>query len=134
MTQEQLCLQYNLPFVEANGMSIIGIQKEFDMTNLPINGLRHPLEANMTGWYLWSGETFPTENTDWVAIHASHISELYPEINKFLGLPPGWRFLKAGEYEDVWSDETLYDIEPLNPDDETFYHFKKNKNFYLNKD
>ena len=53
MTQEQLCLQYNLPFVEANGMSIIGIQKEFDMTNLPINGLRHPLEANMTGWYLW---------------------------------------------------------------------------------
>ncbi|WP_434048948.1 MULTISPECIES: immunity protein Imm33 domain-containing protein [Sorangium] len=26
---------------------------------------------------------------------------------RFLGLPPGWRFLIADEHEDVWKDPSL---------------------------
>ena len=29
------------------------------------------------------------------------------QIKKYLGLAPGWRFLIAGDYEDVWFDERL---------------------------
>jgi hypothetical protein len=29
------------------------------------------------------------------------------EILKFLGLPPGWRFLTDGLYVDVWYDAAL---------------------------
>jgi hypothetical protein len=28
---------------------------------LPINGLRHPQNADTNGWYIWAGETFSTE-------------------------------------------------------------------------
>jgi hypothetical protein len=28
----------------------------------------------------------------------------------FLGLPPGWRFLIAGEHEDVWEDPSLLNV------------------------
>jgi hypothetical protein len=29
---------------------------------------------------------------------------------RFLGLPPGWRFLVAGDYEDVWEEQSLLDV------------------------
>ena len=28
----------------------------------------------------------------------------------FMALPPGWRFMVAEDYEDVWSDSTLLNI------------------------
>lgn len=39
-----------------------------------------------------------------------HLDQLCPEIQKFLGLPPGWRFLIAENYEDVWFDISLLDV------------------------
>ena len=40
-------------------------------------------------------------------IHTLHLYEWKPEIIKYLGLPPGWRFLIAPGYEDVWFDPNL---------------------------
>jgi hypothetical protein len=39
--------------------------------------------------------------------HFKHIDEWAPNIKKYLGLPPGWRFLIAGDYEDVWFDPDI---------------------------
>ncbi|WP_203899693.1 immunity protein Imm33 domain-containing protein [Virgisporangium aliadipatigenens] len=49
-------------------------------TELPINGLRHPLR---------------------------HLVHQRPELMVYLALPAGWRFLLAPGYEDVWSDGSL---------------------------
>jgi hypothetical protein len=35
------------------------------------------------------------------------VKDKCPEALPFLGLPPGYRFLVAGEYVDVWYDSTL---------------------------
>jgi hypothetical protein len=35
------------------------------------------------------------------------LADWCPGVLRFLGLPPGWRFLLAGHYEDVWQDEAL---------------------------
>ena len=43
-------------------------------------------------------------------LHVEHLADWCPEIRKYLGLPPGWRFLIAGDHEDVWYDESLLDV------------------------
>jgi hypothetical protein len=64
--------------------------------------------GDTSGWYIWAGEGSPSSDPDFfVPLHLEHLSEWRPEILKFLGLPPGWRFLTAGKYEDVWYDATL---------------------------
>ena len=40
-------------------------------------------------------------------IHLSHLIEEKHHWLKFLGLAPGWRFLWAPTFEDVWYDPEL---------------------------
>jgi len=90
----------------------VGIARDFRPGVRPINGLRHPAEGDTTGWYIWDGQReIPQEEAEFfVALHAEHLKEYAPEVLKFLALPPGWRFLKAGDYEDVWYDPKLLNI------------------------
>lgn len=69
----------------------------------PINGLRLEAHGNMCGWYLWAGPDFSTD-PDWFSvIHFHHLDRSLPFF-PYLTLPPGWRFLVAPGYEDVWQD------------------------------
>ena len=36
-----------------------------------------------------------------------HLADWCPDALRFLGLPPGWRFLVAGAYADAWEDPQL---------------------------
>jgi hypothetical protein len=73
---------------------------------LPLNGLRHPPQGDTCGWYLWNGD--PSMQEDFFKpTHVSHIYEEYPLTRKLLGLAPGFRFLSAGDYLDVWFDPHL---------------------------
>jgi hypothetical protein len=72
--------------------------------------LRHPVADDISGWYLWCGEEFSSAKDFFQPIHARHIYEEFPEIVKLLGLPPGYRFLLAGEYLDVWYDAALLGV------------------------
>ncbi len=45
-----------------------------------------------------------------VPLHVEHLGEWCPEAVPYLALPPGWRFLLAPDYEDVWFDATLLEI------------------------
>jgi hypothetical protein len=85
----------------------IGISKNFDPHNFPINGLRHPPTIDTTGWYIWSGEHLSEDPDYFVPLHAAHLIEQQSEIVKYLGLAPGWRFLYAPGQEDVWFDGSL---------------------------
>ena len=73
----------------------------------PVNGLRHRVAADTCGWYIWAGEVLPEDDDFFVPLHVEHVSQWRPEIIPYLSLPPGWRFLIAPGYEDVWYDHTL---------------------------
>lgn len=85
----------------------VGISPNVRAGLMPLNGLRHRPEGDTTGWYLWAGETMGSEPDFFVPLHIEHLSVWYPSVVPFLGLPPGWRFLVADAYEDVWEDPTL---------------------------
>jgi hypothetical protein len=73
----------------------------------PLNGLRHRPEGATNGWYIWAESELGTGENFFEPIHLSHIPECCPLAWKYLGLPPGWRFLVTPDYEDVWFDPSL---------------------------
>jgi hypothetical protein len=77
----------------------------------PINGLRHAREGNSCGWYIWAGEELSQDPDFFSPLHVAHLSEWCPAVLPYLGLGPGWRFLIAPGYEDVWFDSSLLDPE-----------------------
>ena len=73
----------------------------------PINGLRHEPEGGTCGWYIWCGEDLSQDPEFFQPLHVSHISKYLPQIENYLALPPGYRFLIAGSQEDIWHDSAL---------------------------
>lgn len=109
--QQAICRKYNADFYPSNMELKLGIAENVKSGILPLNGLRQPVEADTCGWYIWAGEEFSTAPDFFKAIHVSHINEWSPLISKYLALPPGYRFLTDGTYEDVWYDASLLDID-----------------------
>jgi len=107
--QRAVCQQYSAPFSNAADDSICGVAIS-TLSLRPLNGLRHPLSADTSGWYVWGGE-FSDRVDFFQPMHTKHFRESCPQIVKFLGLPPGYRFLTHDGQEDVWFDETLLKID-----------------------
>lgn len=107
--QEKFCLKEGYEFFPVASESVTGYAIETE-GQLPINGLRHPPEKSTNGWYIWYGEELSEVDEFFSPLHANHLLNRCPEIVKFLGLPPGYRFLLAGDYLDIWYDESLLDI------------------------
>ncbi|MEI4804096.1 DUF4262 domain-containing protein [Bacillus sp. FJAT-51639] len=105
--QIRLCEKYKAEYVESPDNLKLGISQNVKNGKTPINGLRMPLEGDTTGWYIWAGEEMGLEPDFFIPLHVQHIDGWAPEVKKYLGLPPGWRFLIAGDYEDVWYDPNL---------------------------
>jgi hypothetical protein len=106
-SQREICQKYGAECVPLDLGLKLGVSENFFSGELPINGLRHPPEGNTCGWYLWAGEELSDAEDYFKPMHVSHLAERCPEVIPYLGLPAGWRFLTAGEYEDVWFDEKL---------------------------
>jgi hypothetical protein len=53
---------------------------------------------------------YSSDKDFFTALHASHLIQRLPEVVRFLGLPPGSRFLLAGEHVEVWFDESLLNV------------------------
>lgn len=98
--QKEICEKYNSTYTESSPHLKIGISKNIHDEIWPINGLRHNLEGDTTGWYIWRGE-YSFEDDFFVPLHVSHLDETCPLVVKYLGLAPGWRFLITDGYEDV---------------------------------
>jgi hypothetical protein len=110
--QHALCKKYSAGFCHADPDLMIGVADNiYEHDLLPINGLRHPIEGQNTGWFIWRGETLSTRDDFFKPYHVRHIHQICPEIMEYLGLAPGWRFVIAPGYEDVWYDESLLDAE-----------------------
>lgn len=102
-SQKEICKKFDaIPLPSKEGEKL-GIAIE-TIGKMPINGLRHTPENGTCGWYIWCGEEMSEDADFFKPLHVSHISEFLPEVEQYLSLPPGYRFLAAGEYEDVWHD------------------------------
>jgi hypothetical protein len=106
--QKEICIKYDFEFSEIDVILKIGIsQNLIDFKEYPIHGLRHKPDENTSGWFIWTGE-YSKEDDFFVPIHIFHLKKFIPEIQKYLCLPPGCRFLVDDKgYEDVWFDECL---------------------------
>jgi hypothetical protein len=90
----------------------VGVSLNLRDGTMPVNGLRHPPEGRSSGWYFWGGLD-PSQGDDFFKpLHAGHLPVWCPAVEKFLALPPGWRFLivPTDGYEDVWFDEELLKV------------------------
>lgn len=105
--QQLICKKHNSPFVGAPGYLKVGISLNVKEGVQPINGVRYPLEGDTSGWYIWAGEEFSADPNFFVPLHIEHLSAWCPDVIKYLGLAPGWKFLIAPGHEDVWEDKTV---------------------------
>lgn len=112
ITNDQIviCGKYGAECQPPDAELKLGVSDNFFTGVLPLNGLRHPQELDTCGWYLWAGEEMSEAEDFFKPMHVHHLEERCPSIVKFLALPPGSRFLLAGDYEDVWFDATLLEV------------------------
>jgi hypothetical protein len=107
--QRELCNRFNAGFVSTSPDDKIGFAR-CTAGRTPINGLRHPVTPGTSGWYIWCGACFSESAEFFEPQHARHLYEDLPEASRLFGLPPGYRFLLAGDHLDVWYDEKLLDV------------------------
>lgn len=105
--QKELCRRFGVIYQPPKFDLKLGVSDNFFSGVLPLNGLRHKPEQETCGWYLWAGEVFSEDADFFKPLHVYHLLERSPKVLKYLALPEGWRFLVAGEYEDVWLDASL---------------------------
>ena len=108
--QKSICARVGSEHFPALEILKIGISA--DLLNhswkYPLNGLRVRPERDTTGWFIWSGSDELSQEDDYFKpLHIEHLQDYCPEIIPYLGLEPGWRFLLAPNYDDIWFDEKL---------------------------
>ncbi len=106
-SQEQICAHFGVEACEALDGEKVGISETALNGLMPLNGLRHPPTTGVSGWYFWGGEEFSEADDFFKPLHLAHLEKNCELCLKFLLLPPGWRFLTDGTYQDVWFDPAL---------------------------
>ena len=105
--QLDLCRRFGAEACPAPDHLKVGISPNVKAGLLPLNGLRLNPEGGTSGWYIWAGKEMSEDPDFFVPLHVSHLASWCPAALPYLQLPPGWRFLVAPGYEDVWFDENL---------------------------
>jgi hypothetical protein len=110
--QLALCRRYGAGVVAVAPEDKVGIARNVREGVSPINGVRLLPENGTSGWYIWAGEKMSESPDFFVPLHVAHLEQWCEAAMTFLLLPPGWRFLVAGAYVDVWFDPDV-DLSPL---------------------
>jgi hypothetical protein len=107
--QKEICRRLKVDWIPVERTQLIAVNESLFSNTQPLNGLRHPKQGSVEGWYLWSGNEIPQNDDNYFKpIHPEHLTTKRHIVLKYLGLPTGWRFqIDEGGYEDVWFDESL---------------------------
>ncbi|TLV03895.1 immunity protein Imm33 domain-containing protein [Dyadobacter luticola] len=105
--QKAFCEAMSSEFYAVAPDQKVGISRNILEAALPIYGLRIAPEGDSNGWYIWAGRELSLFEDFFLPLHVKHLDDWSPDVVKFLALAPGWRFIKAGDYENVWFDENL---------------------------
>ena len=108
--QRAVCRDYGAECLPPLVGSKVGIAANVRENVLPINGLRHVPEEGTNGWYIWAGQELSEDPDFFLPLHVELVHDWSPAILDYLALPPGWRFLVAGDYTDVWFDPELLKV------------------------
>ena len=109
--QKEICDKQHVDWTDIDINLFIGLADNVTTNEIPINGLRHPPQGTTCGWYIWAGGDIPDKDDFFKPVCIKHLRELKPEIIKFLGLPPGYRFQTDDKgYLDIWEDKKLLDV------------------------
>lgn len=109
--QHEVLARYGAPAAPINLDEKVGVAGNVrDQELWPVNGLRHSPTAGTAGWYIWAGDELPEDPEFFLPLHARHLADWRPAVLPYLLLAPGWRFLIAPGYEDVWHDATLLEV------------------------
>jgi len=99
--QRDICAKYATWFEPCLGSDRAGLATS-TLKLTPSYGVRMANSDGSSSWYIWNGPR--SESPDFFQpVHAAHLAAYIPSVIKYLGLPPGFRFIidEAG-YEDVW--------------------------------
>jgi hypothetical protein len=114
-SQQDVCRRFGAEFMPTDETYKLGMSENAMRCEQPLNGLRHSPESGTSGWFIWGGEQLSSDPEFFKPVHVYHAQELCPEVLPYLALPPGWRFLIADGYEDVWFDEALLSPSSVHP-------------------
>lgn len=104
-TQEDLCARFGVASSTPNAGEKLGIAIA-TIGALPIHGMRILLDGTC-GWFIWAGAEPSSDEDFYQPLCVHHIAAYLPSVEPYLALPPGYRFLIADDYEDVWFDPEL---------------------------
>src|SRR4029077_11153499 len=90
--QRTVCVSQGCEFVKAPWQDTAGVALA-TLGMKPINGLRHPIAAGTTGWYIWCGDVSSDASDFFHPLCIDHLVGRLPAVVRLLGLPPGYRFL-----------------------------------------
>ena len=107
--QAELCARIGVASAIVGSADKAGVSRDTLAGGWPLNGVRLREEGGTCGWYIWSGQVLSEDPSFFVPLHIKHLLDARPEVEAYLGLPPGWRFLIAPGHEDVWFDENALD-------------------------
>lgn len=110
LDQILICKKWQASYLPTLPSQKVGISENVKESIYPINGMRHKPSGDTSGWYIWAGDELSEDENFFQPLHAEHLNECCPDVEKYLGLAPGWRFLIAPRYEDVWFDPSLLRI------------------------
>ncbi|RYG71067.1 hypothetical protein EON80_05910 [bacterium] len=105
LQQLALCAKYGATPYPCSPGEKLDIALNVKAGELPVHGVRLEPENGTCGWFIWSGGEMSEAEDFFAPLHVAHVDKWSPLIARFLQLPPGWRFLVAPDYEDVWFDE-----------------------------
>lgn len=108
--QEEVAKQHGVVPMPVAPRSKVGLAITSLRIEWPLNGLRHPPDRGTNGWYIWAGEELSQDPDFFQPLHVEHLADYVPQVVPYLSLPPGFRFLLAPDYEDVWEDKTLLEV------------------------
>lgn len=103
----KVCTKYGSGYDPPSIGLKVGVARNVRTGLLPLNGLRHTPAPGTTGWYIWAGDTLSDASDFFEPLHVEHLEDWCPRVLPYLALAPGWRFLIANAYEDVWRDDLL---------------------------
>ena len=108
ISQQATCTRFGASFEPPDDSEMVGLARVARTGRWPVHGLRHPAEGQSCGWFIWAvDDEIPTDPAAFEPVHVAHLAEDLPCVVPYLALPPGWRFLLAPDYEDVWYDPSL---------------------------
>ncbi len=98
--QIEVCKKYGLSVLPPEEMVAIAIES---LSQTPIYGSRVQLpEGGNVSWFIHCGE-YSAADDFYKAVHIHHLSEMLPQVLKYLCLPIGSKFIIDTQgYEDVW--------------------------------